>query len=290
MSEFVGPALPPHLGKSTADDASSDEDICNEETESIIGPVVPPSHNTVEKDDDALFGPALPPNLLKPAVEKVIGPTLPPGFDRSDLNQSDSDEEIIGPLPLPQGVTLDEKKLIAIDFEDRSKKMKDKLTGNNKTEKLEREEWMTELPPVLQGFGMGPRSFKMNPTKIGDRSVWTDTPQEKAKKAQKQQVTSKLKPDPISKYVRERDNEIAKQISSLQPEDEQESLMSMHEKTRKRKLKEEEKTSGNVRRPFDRETDLQANRFDEAAKKRMMKQSQGLASRFSHGETSATFL
>jgi len=38
-----------------------------------------------------------------------------------------------------------------------SQRMKDRLEGKEPTEKLKREEWMTELPPVLQ-VGESPSS------------------------------------------------------------------------------------------------------------------------------------
>jgi len=42
--------------------------------------------------------------------------------------------------------------------------------------------------------------------------------------------------------------------------EEKDSLLSMHEKARKRKMKEDEKSGKvNVRRPFDREVDLQVS-------------------------------
>jgi len=34
----------------------------------------------------------------------------------------------------------------------------------------------------MQGFGLGPRQFRVNPTDVGDRSVWTDTPEDKLQK------------------------------------------------------------------------------------------------------------
>lgn len=61
------------------------------------------------------------------------------------------------------------------------------------------------------------------------------------------------------------------------------SLMSLHTK----KLKEKEKAGGDApveRRPFDRDTDLQVNKFDEAQKKRLLKKSQELNTRFSHSK------
>lgn len=49
---------------------------------------------------------------------------------------------------------------------------------------ITRESWMTELPPELKDFGLGPRTFKRRTdAKSGDRSVWTDTPADREKKA-----------------------------------------------------------------------------------------------------------
>lgn len=49
---------------------------------------------------------------------------------------------------------------------------------------ITRESWMTELPPEMKDFGLGPRTFKRRADdKSGDRSVWTDTPADREKKA-----------------------------------------------------------------------------------------------------------
>lgn len=62
-----------------------------------------------------------------------------------------------------------------------------------------------------------------------------------------------------------------------------ESLMSLHSKKMKEKSKE--KADKPVeRRPFDRDEDLQVNRFDEAQKQRLLKKSQELNTRFSHSK------
>lgn len=43
---------------------------------------------------------------------------------------------------------------------------------------------MTELPPELTTFGLGPRTFKRRTNERSkDRSDWTDTPADKEKKA-----------------------------------------------------------------------------------------------------------
>ena len=54
------------------------------------------------------------------------------------------------------------------------------------TKPMKRETWMTELPQDKPNFcGLGPRQFlRKTPTEKGDRSCWTDTPADKARKAE----------------------------------------------------------------------------------------------------------
>ena len=51
-------------------------------------------------------------------------------------------------------------------------------------EVTERETWMLELPAENnKNFGLGPRKFRTKaPTTGGDRSGWTDTPQDRERK------------------------------------------------------------------------------------------------------------
>lgn len=47
-----------------------------------------------------------------------------------------------------------------------------------------RETWMTELPPELQHIGLGARTFKKRSgPENKDRSIWTDTPADRERKA-----------------------------------------------------------------------------------------------------------
>ncbi|XP_076807746.1 GPALPP motifs-containing protein 1-like [Clavelina lepadiformis] len=282
----IGPQLPGNLirpAPSPTVQAASD----------FIGPSIPSDNKNKFDDAEDLFGPALPPGFKKANVgeKRVLGPQLPPGF-QGQASSDEEDEEIIGPLPPTANAAEDVKDRIARDFEKRAQKMKDKLEGRDEPKKIEREIWMTELPPVLQGFGMGPRQFRANPTEVGDRSGWTDTPADKLKKSLERKNTSdNNSPSLKDVNVVKRDKDISGQLNEYNGAKQQESLLSMHEKKRKRKLKEEKESGkADIRRPFDRDIDLQANKFDEAAKKRMLKQSSGLSSRFSHGETSGTFL
>lgn len=50
---------------------------------------------------------------------------------------------------------------------------------------VSRETWMTELPPELQHIGLGARTFKKRSgPENKDRSIWTDTPADRERKAQ----------------------------------------------------------------------------------------------------------
>merc|ERR1719369_1325889 len=63
-----------------------------------------------------------------------------------------------------------------------------------------------------------------------------------------------------------------------------ESLMDMHTKKLNKKAKKEKKDGvKQERRAFDRDIDLQANKFDEAQRKAMIKKSAGLGDRYTSG-------
>lgn len=88
--------------------------------------------------------------------------------------------------------------------------------------------------------------------------------------------------DDIPQYS-PKDMEMADKVSKYNDSKRAESLMSLHAKKMKEKSKE--KADKPVeRRPFDRDEDLQVNRFDEAQKQRLLKKSQELNTRFSHSK------
>ncbi|KAG7222323.1 hypothetical protein INR49_016365 [Caranx melampygus] len=162
--------------------------------------------------------------------------------------------------------------------------MKEKLTGDDTPEVLTRETWMTELPPELQHIGLGARTFKKRSgPENKDRSIWTDTPADRERKA-KERLEKKRKGESEAESVPQvshKDLEMAEKVSKYNETKRAESLMSMH--TKKIKEKAKEKADKPVeRRPFDRDQDLQVNRFDDAQKQRLLKKSQELNTRFSH--------
>ncbi|KAK1342120.1 hypothetical protein QTO34_016877 [Cnephaeus nilssonii] len=210
-----GPALPPNYKSSSSESSDSDEDSNslygegNQESEE--DDTGPPARGEIKMMMmmmmmKGFFGPALPPGFKKQddsPPRPIIGPALPPGFiksaQKSDKGRDDpghqvssyfnsketdssEDEDIVGPMPAKGPLNYS----VTAEFDKRAQRMKEKLTkGDDDSAKpITRESWMTELPPELKDFGLGPRTFKRrNDVKSGDRSVWTDTPADREKKA-----------------------------------------------------------------------------------------------------------
>ncbi|XP_010635354.1 GPALPP motifs-containing protein 1 [Fukomys damarensis] len=321
-SPVAGPALPPNYKSSSSDSSDSDEDSSslyeegNQESEDDTGPPTrkqkrnqddddDDDNDDDDDDDDGFFGPALPPGFKKQddsPPRPIIGPALPPGFikssqksdkGRDDLGQVSShfnsqetdnseDEDIVGPMPAKGPVNYS----VTTEFEKRAQRMKDRLTkGDDDSSKpITRESWMTELPPEMKDFGLGPRTFKRRADdKSGDRSVWTDTPADRERKAKETQETKKLFNKDEEYTFSGRDKRLAEQVSLYNESKRSESLMDIHHKKLKSKATED-KNKPQERIPFDRDKDLKVNRFDDAQKKALIKKSRELNTRFSHGK------
>ncbi|KAM5288249.1 GPALPP motifs-containing protein 1 isoform 2-T2 [Ctenodactylus gundi] len=312
-SPVAGPALPPNYKRSSSDSSDSDEDSSslyeegNQESEDddMSPPARKQKRNEDDDDDDGFFGPALPPGFKKQddsPPRPIIGPALPPGFlkstqknnkGRDDRGQvsffnsketdSSEEEDIVGPMPAKGPVNYS----VTTEFEKRAQRMKEKLTkaDDDSSKPITRESWMTELPPEMKDFGLGPRTFKRKADdKSGDRSVWTDTPADRERKAKETQEARKSFNKKDEEYIlSERDKKLAEQVSSYNESKRSESLMDIHHKKLKSKAAED-KNKPQERIPFDRDKDLKVNRFDEAQKKTLIKKSRELNSRFSHGK------
>lgn len=295
---FFGPALPP--GYQEGDKSP--------EGPPLLGPALPPGFQKQDDDDDAkddtrgFLGPALPPGYRKqdrsperPHVISVdeeegkedargfLGPALPPGFTPSVSSGEEEDDYVVGPMP-SKGPS---QHSVALDFERRAQRMKDKLTGvDTGPEVLSRECWMTELPPELQHVGLEARTFKKRSgPENKDRSIWTDTPAERERKT-RERLEAKEKGESAKDdgpRLSQKELETAGKVSKYNESKRGESLISLHTKKMKRKA-EEDANKPVERKPFDRDADLQVNRFDEAQKKALLKKSQELNTRFSHSK------
>uniref|UniRef100_A0A8C3TEZ9 GPALPP motifs-containing protein 1 n=1 Tax=Chelydra serpentina TaxID=8475 RepID=A0A8C3TEZ9_CHESE len=318
FSQVAGPVLPPGYKKSSemhdGDEGPKSPPLLREanrdsEEEQDTDPVPKKQKRAQEDDDDndGFFGPALPPGFKKQddsPERPVIGPALPPGFRKPTqytednscsigssissefhtqaTDSSEEDDAVIGPMPAKGPVESN----VTRDFERRAQRMKDKLTSSDDdgSKQVSRESWMTELPPELKGFGLGPRTFKRRTDeKSGDKSIWTDTPADRERKAQEMQEAKKSTSKGDEEIVLSaRDKRLAEQLSSYNDSKRSESLMDMHHKKLKSKATEDKKPQ--ERRAFDRDQDLQVNRFDEVQKKALIKKSRELNTRFSHSK------
>ncbi|KAJ8003334.1 hypothetical protein DPEC_G00147250 [Dallia pectoralis] len=275
--------LEEHVSRRTAED---------EDEGGFFGPALPPGFSEPQASPEmpAVLGPALPPGFRRPVADGDVdeddddfpGPALPPGYT-ADNSSSDEDEDegVIGPMPAP-GATQDS---VTLDIERRAQKMKDRLMGvNDGPEEVARETWMTELPPTLQHIGLGARTFKKRAgPESKDRSLWTDTPADRERKLRERlegKKSEEKEPVPQLSY---KELQMAEKVSKYNETKRGESLISLHEKKMK-KRKADEGAKPVERRAFDRDTDLQVNKFDEAQKQRLLKKSQELNTRFGHSK------
>ncbi|PIK52432.1 hypothetical protein BSL78_10682 [Apostichopus japonicus] len=291
--DVYGPTLPPALRK-FQNEGDAERGSPKEE---VLGPPLPPGFKQTpddsgeDDDDDDTYGPSLPPGFKgvdeDSDEDDSFGPPLPPGHKMQEVS-SEEEGEIIGPLP-PSAADGTSRQSIVKQFEERSKRMKDKLEGKDTVAAPKREAWMMELPDNFKSFGVGPRTFRKKALpENDDRSVWTDTPAEQERKLREKLVAktqgkkkSKEKPEP---EISEKDRQVAEQVEAYNSNQRSKSLMDMHSHNRKRKQEEGEGEKKNERRPFDRDIDLQVNKFDDAQRKHLIKKSAKLDTRFSHGK------
>ncbi|NWI97859.1 GPAM1 protein, partial [Pitta sordida] len=318
----AGPALPPGYKSSCSSRTpdSDDDDSkslplprdanrdSEEETEGDPASKKPKRIHE-DNDDDGFFGPALPPGFKKQddsPERPIIGPALPPGFRKPSedtrssrgfvgpsvssefppqVYSSEEEDNFIGPMPAKAPVESDVTK----EFERRAQRMKEKLTSTDSDEpkQVTRESWMTELPPELKNFGFGPRTFKKRADdKSSDRSIWTDTPADRERKAKEREEAKRSSSKDNEEMVMSgRDKRLFEQVTSYNESKRSESLMDIHQKKLKSKASEE-KTKPQERRPFDRDQDLKVNRFDEAQKKALIRKSRDLNTKFEHSKGS----
>ncbi|CAH2068824.1 unnamed protein product, partial [Iphiclides podalirius] len=267
----------------------------------VCGPALPPHFEKKYERSSSpeIEGPELPPHLQK--TPRHLGPTIPQDMRKVleeksqeiiQFDSSDEDISVVGPLPAgsEEKWTHAHKRL-----EERALDMKiKKMEGHslNKTDFKSREKWMLELPEGKAKYlGLEARSFRAKEgPDMSDRSSWTDTPEEKARKAaglvKEEDADAALHREARDKQIATRDEEQEKAIRKHKKKHKRdESLLELHQKKLKKKKKKEDKDDEKPeRRPFSRDVDLQVNRFDEAQKRSIIKKAQDLDTRFSRGE------
>ncbi|XP_041674723.1 GPALPP motifs-containing protein 1 [Drosophila eugracilis] len=260
--DAFGPALPPHLRKSS-------QPVISEER---------------RLEPQAMIGPILPSNLVK---------------EKSPIkNDSGGDDDDLagtfGPLPNASQVALEERalalKLAALEGGG---------LGTT-TDQDAREEWMLELPDVGLKSGLAAlnnmkRTFYQGKERpdFSDRSSWTKTPQSEtavAASGPKSLSSKELEQMAQAKYEQQRDDEqesMAKKTQKKHKRDE--SLMDLHQKKLRKEQREKEKelaASGSKpeRRPFSRDVDLKLNKIDKNQTKQIVDKAKILNTKFSRGQ------
>ncbi|XP_043288110.1 zinc finger CCCH domain-containing protein 13 [Venturia canescens] len=280
-----GPALPPNKERDEKASRSRDSptfqssDKKVEKNARILGPELPlnfrPCDHSNDEETEDTFGPVLPPHLSsRKNIEE----------DKAADSASEDNDDYVGPLPMDHPAM--ENDMVQHQLEMRARRLKAELAACDKEEEKKREEWMTELPPAKGvNLGLGPRKFRIRPAPdMSDRSSWTDTPVDRARKRM-EKLENKSVPEPTISKERVRETRHEAEKSQRHPK----SLLEIHQKKMHKKKKKEEKEAKKngkktERRPFDRDVDLQANRFDEARKKSMFLHARHLDDRFSRGK------
>ncbi|KAF8670788.1 hypothetical protein HU200_050459 [Digitaria exilis] len=172
------------------------------------------------------------------------------------------------------------------------------LAGPKEAQAPKRDEWMTTLPPERKAGAVpmhSTTSFSMNGKEgRGDTSAWTDTPLDRAQKAQQSYLEAYNK----TKAIAEGDDIKSKNLDAsivdkYNTSKRSVSLVQKHRESKKEKKKqkqhEKEEWEGNHPwKPWDREKDLSAGRQKVALDPENM--SQGLSSRFASGAVQRNFL
>lgn len=160
-----------------------------------------------------------------------------------------------------------------------------------------RDEWMTTLPPERKaGVPMhSTTSFSMNGKEgRGDTSAWTDSPLDRAQKAQQNYLEAYNKAKSIADGYEEKVKASdASLVDKYNSSKRSVSLVQKHRESKKEKKKhkhreKEEWEENHPWKPWDREKDITAGRQNVALDPENM--TQGLSSRFSSGAVQRNFL
>lgn len=300
---MCGPSLPPHMLTKCSDQSF---DASPETEAEPIGPRLPSTLTTTAETSRpaSAIASATVATIDEPPIK---GPTLPSDIDLyatgaeynskidsavSDISDSDDDVDQIGPMPIGAGKTK-----AHLELEKRALELKlAKLSERDECVNQEptREEWMTELPEIrgVTGLGLVARQFRTKERdEIGDRSGWTDTPDDRVRKSYAREPTTdelraakQREADAVFKVKRDAEQEAAARKHKKKHKRD-ESLLDIHQKKMKKKKDKEKDDEKAVRRPFSRDTDLKVNRFDEAQKRSVIKKAQLLDTRFGSGQS-----
>jgi len=147
---------------------------------------------------------------------------------------------------------------------------------------------MMELPEAWRkSFGAGPRQFSQGnrPTAEVDSS-WTDAPGDVERRKKERAIQAKMKPEvsPAQLARMAKEEAIAAKVQAYNDKFRPKSLMEMHREKNSQSTATGSSDAVHVlRRPFDRETDLEIRSVDPRRKDDMISAAKGFNSRFHRG-------
>ncbi|WWD20999.1 hypothetical protein CI109_105480 [Kwoniella shandongensis] len=325
----IGPSLPPHLAHLAASRSPSPP-----------GPSLGPPGPAAEEEDEDDYVPALPPHLaaargnkgaapslgpsIGPSAPTVgpsigpsiptVGPTLPPttaGPSRpppSYLNQydDDSDDDVIGPRPVPTAGGEEEAGSAIREFMEREERRRKDAEEASKPQVRKREEWM--LVPPTSGVLSNVDPLRKRPTTFSkstaepsdiDNTLWTETPAEKAQRIADEVAGVKRKKDKAGERIvsyeeeederrkRRRDREILQGVEKHTASQRGPSLLDKHAAKLSQKKKEGKEDEAPGIWDHDRDMGITGRLLSEQERKAKIKDARGLGDRFGHGKSGA---
>ncbi|KAL7414220.1 hypothetical protein BDY24DRAFT_386244 [Mrakia frigida] len=349
----IGPTLPPHLQKLADQQQQESEDGSDDDSygpapprpsappssSSVsIGPTLPPHlqfkpqpESDDEEEDDSL-GPALPPHLLaarqtKSSVPVVAGPSRPTagpsrppaGYQapspprRGRYDDDDSDDDVVGPMPVPEGMESAYSGSAVRDFEEREARWAKEREEAAKPKVLKREEWMLKPPEagdILSNLDptkipRGQTAFNRvsaAPIKKEDQSLWTETPAERQErlrdevsgKRKRAEISAKNQPmdeaeaDEMRRRKR-RDKELKEEIDLHNKANRSSTLLDMHSKAADDAKKSGKGADDGPPPIWDRDLHMNVTGklMDDKSRTASIMDAKGLGSRFGHGKGGA---
>ncbi|KAF9481238.1 hypothetical protein BDN70DRAFT_876550 [Pholiota conissans] len=279
----IGPSMPPHLQKPAPRPRTA-------EPRPIAGPSMPPPSTT---------------SSSRSSGKRNIGPTMPSYVPTYEPNsgygdESDSDDDDVGPKPLPAGMVHVEADPVK-EFMEREEKRRKLAEEAAKPKTAKRDEWML-VPPTSSSLlgNLDPTKLKARQFSRGtaptvnsknDMSLWTETPAERQQRladevsGKKRRVTDAPVDEDMDEKARKR----------RRKEEEEAIRRGVEEHTRKKRgaALVDQHADGTKKAPesdvpgiwdHSRDMGLGGRLMDDDKRNKMLKEAKGLGDRFGSGK------
>jgi len=259
--DYYGPALPPGFKQPTLTTTEGDDNTKGKTATSSegahIGPTLPP-HLRAKLEADAESNKQ--DDLI--SAEGEAGSRQSSSLNEHDSESSDSESDLIGPLPPDHP-----KANLSIATSS--------IPSTSEKKKPKREEWML-IPPknkIIPGIGVGPRKFLTRAPMDSHNSDEEEDEEEAFAREADAAIEKKLIEDYDNKM-----EDLKKDFETKKRRGQ--SLLEIHQTEMKKK---KDTVEQGERKPFDRDTDLSITGISEKDKKKYIEKSKELNTKFSRG-------